>query len=205
MSDTPVTPTLARYVAVTAPGGLALVQGLLNTRATGSGAVDLLGDRATAQRWLMAGLAEWAALTGSALTGSPLAGPTPGQITLSDKDVAALRSLRERVRRFVAGARAGTHLEVSIAVVAEPDGMLRTQPTGTGIRWVESAVWGAVLMAQTLDTLRRLKLCRNEGCGSAFYDRSKNNSGVWHDVHTCGNMANLRASRARRSRGGSST
>jgi len=59
-------------------------------------------------------------------------------------------------------------------------------------------VWGAVLMAQTLDTLPRLKLCRNAACGSAFYDRSKNNSGVWHDVHTCGNSANLRASRARR-------
>jgi predicted RNA-binding Zn ribbon-like protein len=35
-------------------------------------------------------------------------------------------------------------------------------------------------------------------CPCAFYDRSRNNSRVWHDVRTCGNVANLRASRARR-------
>ncbi|MFD7480728.1 CGNR zinc finger domain-containing protein [Streptomyces sp. NPDC059837] len=28
--------------------------------------------------------------------------------------------------------------------------------------------------------------------------RSLNNSGVWHDVRTCGNVANLRAFRQRR-------
>jgi predicted RNA-binding Zn ribbon-like protein len=32
----------------------------------------------------------------------------------------------------------------------------------------------------------------------AFFDRSRNNSGVWHDVAACGNAINLRASRARR-------
>jgi predicted RNA-binding Zn ribbon-like protein len=184
----PATQTLARYVAVTAPGGLALVQGILNTRATGSGAIDLLDDLGTAQEWLAAGLVEWGERTGS----------TPRRFSLTGKDVAALRDLRERVRRFVAGAREGVRLDVPITIVAEPDGTLRTQPTGAGTRWIESAVWGAVLMAQTLDTLRRLKLCRNDACGSAFYDRSKPNTGVWHDVHTCGNTANLRASRARR-------
>jgi predicted RNA-binding Zn ribbon-like protein len=44
----------------------------------------------------------------------------------------------------------------------------------------------------------RLKLCRNPECAVAFYDRSKNSSAVWHNVKTCGNAANLRASRARR-------
>ncbi|WP_230981726.1 CGNR zinc finger domain-containing protein [Mycobacterium malmoense] len=43
-----------------------------------------------------------------------------------------------------------------------------------------------------------MKRCRNHRCASTFYDRSKNNSGVWHSVKTCGNAANLRASRARR-------
>jgi len=52
--------------------------------------------------------------------------------------------------------------------------------------------------AQLKDTWRRLKACKNERCQGAFYDRSRNNSGVWHDVHTCGNIANLRASRTRR-------
>jgi predicted RNA-binding Zn ribbon-like protein len=39
----------------------------------------------------------------------------------------------------------------------------------------------------------RVKLCR-----SAFHDGSRNGSGVWHNVRTCGNTADLRASRARR-------
>jgi predicted RNA-binding Zn ribbon-like protein len=180
--------SLARYVAAIAPGGLALVQGLMNTRATASGAVDLLEDLASAQRWLDDGLLEWSDLTGSTIV----------EQSLSARGLGELRELRERVRSYVAGDRAGVRIDQPIAVVATEDGTLRTQPTGTGIGWVESAIWGAVLMAQDRDSLRRLKLCRNDLCGSAFYDRSKNNSGVWHDVHVCGNAANLRASRARR-------
>ena len=59
-------------------------------------------------------------------------------------------------------------------------------------------IWGEVFLAQRADTWKRLKLCHKAACSSAFYDRSKNNSGVWHDVKMCGNAANLRASRARR-------
>jgi predicted RNA-binding Zn ribbon-like protein len=180
--------SLARYVAATAPGGLALVQGLLNTQSTASGHADLLDDESGARTWLAAGLREWGDLTGS----GPIA-PAVGRAQLAE-----LRALRARVRSYIAGDRVAARIDQPIAVVSNADGTLRTQPTGTGIRWVESAVWGAVLMAQDRDTLKRLKLCRNEPCGAAFYDRSKNNSGVWHDVHVCGNAANLRASRARR-------
>ena len=59
-------------------------------------------------------------------------------------------------------------------------------------------VWAQVFLAQMAGTWKRLKLCHNPPCASAFYDRSKNNSGVWHDVKMCGNAVNLRASRARR-------
>jgi predicted RNA-binding Zn ribbon-like protein len=180
--------SLARYVAVTAPGGLALVQGLLNTRATGSGAEDLLDEPSAAQAWLQNGLREWSELTGSLVV----------EQQVSPSALVELRALRDRVRAYVAGERVGVRIDQPITVVSTADGTLRTQPTGAGIRWVESAMWGAVLMAQDRDTLRRLKLCRNEACGSAFYDRSKNNSGVWHDVRICGNAVNLRASRARR-------
>lgn len=179
---------LSRYVPATAPGGLALVQGILNTRSTASGAPDLLDSEASAKEWLAAGLAEWAERTGSVAS----------EVAIGPRQLVELRALRDRVRSYVAGERTGMALDVAIAIVSEPDGRLRTQPTGTGIGWLESAVWGAVLMAQDRDTLRRLKLCRNEVCGSAFYDRSKPNTGVWHDVRTCGNAANLHASRARR-------
>jgi predicted RNA-binding Zn ribbon-like protein len=180
--------SLARYVATTAPGGLALVQGLLNTRANASGATDLLAELDTAQDWLDDGLAQWSALTDLA----------PEHIQLSPARLRDLRALRSRVRAYVSGDRTDAGLDVPISIVSTADGVLRTQPTGTGVAWLASAIWGAVLVAQQADTLRRLKLCRNEVCDSAFYDRSKNSSGVWHDVHVCGNAANLRASRARR-------
>jgi len=180
--------TLARYVAVTAPGGLALVQGLLNTRSTASGATDLLAGLETAQEWLDDGLAEWSTLTDL----------EPEHIQLGPTRLRDLRSLRSRVRAYISGDRGDAGLDVPISIVSTADGVLRTQPTGAGVAWAASAIWGAVLVAQQADTLRRLKLCRNPVCDSAFYDRSKNSSGVWHDVHVCGNAANLRASRARR-------
>ncbi|HWS93260.1 MAG TPA: CGNR zinc finger domain-containing protein, partial [Mycobacterium sp.] len=77
-------------------------------------------------------------------------------------------------------------------------GEVRLEPVGGGWRWLASALWGEILLSQQNGTWRRIKRCHNHGCATTFYDRSKNNSGVWHNVKTCGNAANLRASRARR-------
>ncbi|MFH9969312.1 CGNR zinc finger domain-containing protein [Streptomyces mirabilis] len=52
--------------------------------------------------------------------------------------------------------------------------------------------------AQCADSLRRLKSCRNTRCTVTFFDRSRNNSDVWHGVRLCGNAANLRNHRARK-------
>jgi hypothetical protein len=77
-------------------------------------------------------------------------------------------------------------------------GDVRLEPAGSGWRWLASALWGEILVSQQTGTWRRIKQCHNPDCRSTFYDRSKNNSGVWHNVKVCGNAANLRASRARR-------
>jgi predicted RNA-binding Zn ribbon-like protein len=50
-------------------------------------------------------------------------------------------------------------------------------------------------------TWRTLKFCRNELCSLSFYDRSRNNSAVYHDSRVCGNAIYLRASRARKRQG----
>ncbi|WP_230486657.1 CGNR zinc finger domain-containing protein [Nocardioides anomalus] len=55
-----------------------------------------------------------------------------------------------------------------------------------------------LLLARAAGVLARLKVCANPDCGAAFFDASKNSSRRWHDVKTCGNTANLRASRERR-------
>jgi predicted RNA-binding Zn ribbon-like protein len=57
---------------------------------------------------------------------------------------------------------------------------------------VESGVW------------ERLKACPREECEWAFYDRTKNASGRWCSMESCGNIEKARAFRERRrgSRGG---
>ena len=84
-----------------------------------------------------------------------------------------------------------------LALVQE---LLNTVPAGPrdrGWRAIASVALIEVMEAQRVDTWRRLKTCREPLCRAAFYDRSRNNSRVWHDVHTCGNAVNLRAHRAR--------
>lgn len=69
--------------------------------------------------------------------------------------------------------------------------------SSSGWRAVLSLILIEILHAQRADTWRRLKVCRSERCRVTFFDRSRNNSGVWHDVRRCGHPANLRAYRAR--------
>jgi predicted RNA-binding Zn ribbon-like protein len=47
-------------------------------------------------------------------------------------------------------------------------------------------------------TWRRLKACSAETCQWAFYDGSRNRSGVWCTMQTCGNRAKARSFRQRK-------
>ena len=76
--------------------------------------------------------------------------------------------------------------------------MALLEPRGDGNRRVSAIVLIETFTAQRLDTWRRLKICRNDRCAVSFYDRSRNNSAVWHDSRECGNAIYLRASRARK-------
>lgn len=180
-----------RYgVVIPAPGGLGLVQDFLNTKAIEGYGPDLLGETALADEWVARAVRAW-----SAARGADLRPPT-----LDGADLVKLRALRATIGRLVAGelpsGRGAAPIPASLAV--SDNGAVRLDPSGTGWRWLASALWGEILLSQQADTWRRIKQCHNHRCGSTFYDRSKNNSGVWHDVKTCGNAANLRASRARR-------
>jgi predicted RNA-binding Zn ribbon-like protein len=54
-----------------------------------------------------------------------------------------------------------------------------------------------VLDAMADGTWDRFKICRDPGCSWAFYDRSKNHSGTWCNIASCGNLAKARTYRAR--------
>jgi predicted RNA-binding Zn ribbon-like protein len=185
----------ARLGVREAPAGLALVQELLNTRATMSYGPDLLALPDDAQRWLTEALSTWSRTSGL---------PAP-VLLLSATDMRSLRRLRSTFENVVlAGGRrqvldgALPPADVPVSLVPDSDGWVRIVPSGRGTRWLASALWAEALLAQQAGLWQRLKLCHNVDCRAAFFDTSRNNSGVWHDVSTCGNTANLRAFRERR-------
>lgn len=179
-----------RYETSIAPDGLRLTQELANTIGVAKSALgqDLLGDTATAQTWLDAQLAGWAERHGG----------TAPRIELTGRSLRRLQQLRDRVRALL---RAGTDAAAGMPVTAvdlavTADGSALT-PRGDGLAWLTGAVAIELHLAGLAGQRHRLKVCRNQRCGVAFHDQSKNNSRAWHDVSTCGNKANVRAYRER--------
>jgi hypothetical protein len=184
--------TTTRYESTAADGGLALVQDLMNTIPAGRPRqTDMLQDVGTAQGWVDAALADWSEATGR---------PAP-VVALDERGLDELQALRADLRGVVGGSGDPTSPELraaSIGVSLGADGTAELHPRGQGWRVLVGLLLIEVLEAQRADTWRRLKTCRNDRCAVAFYDRSRNNSGTWHNVRICGNAVNLRASRARR-------
>ncbi|AEW99577.1 CGNR zinc finger domain-containing protein [Streptantibioticus cattleyicolor] len=191
-------PATGRYGLDPAPGRLGLVQDLLNTVAAGAPREpDLLASPEAARAWADQALARWSAVTGR----------QPRGVVLDADGLEELRAFRDDLHQLVAqgppsgedgpGPAAVLHSTAASLQLGD-DGVVRLEPRGTGWHRLAALVLGAAFEAQLGDTWRRLKTCRNPRCRVGFYDRSRNNSGVWHDVKTCGNAANLRAYRARR-------
>ena len=187
MSTTSAT---VRYRTSIAPDELALTQELANTISVpgAAGGQDLLAGTATAQAWLDAQAAAWAHRRDA----------TAPWIELTGRSLRALRQLRDQVRALLAGpADAAGPVTATLDVAITADGSTLA-PRGDGLAWLTGAVAIELHLAGLTGQRRRLKLCRNEACGVAFHDQSKNNSRTWHDVSTCGNLANVRAYRERR-------
>jgi predicted RNA-binding Zn ribbon-like protein len=198
-----------------APGGLGLVQELVNTSPRvphDSGRLaDLLAEPDAAAAWLSRALEQWAEATGQ---------PVP-ELSLGPADLAPLREVREAVRELAgpgqpasagppaagsarpgqpasAGPAAAGLSELGLTLRLGPDGRVSYGPAGPGWRGVAALVAAEILLAQQRGQWPRFKSCPHQRCGIAFYDSSRNASRVWHDVSTCGNQTNLRAYRARR-------
>ncbi|MFD7443543.1 CGNR zinc finger domain-containing protein [Streptomyces sp. NPDC059909] len=184
-------PATVRYNKESAPAGLAFVQDLMNTIAARKPRTDdLLADLGDAQAWLDLALAEW-----SQITGTPVGG-----IELDEHDREELLGFRDDLRRAMRQASSDALPPLHTAAIAlqlDGDGHVRPEPRGTGWRRVAALALIEIFQAQQTGIWPRLKMCRNDRCTAMFFDRSRNNSGVWHDVKVCGNAANLRAYRAR--------
>ncbi len=185
-----------RFGLAPAPRGLRFVQDLVNTALAehSDGArPDLLGDAGSGNAWLGQALGAWSAATGS---------PAP-VIRLEEPDLAALRDHRELLReslRAGPGTPAAPSREIAAKVLLAvlPDGSVRYEPFESGWRAVRALTSVEALLAQASGTWPRLKACAYPPCGVCFYDSSPNRTRVWHDTKLCGNITNLRASRARK-------
>lgn len=177
-----------------APGALARIQALINTRDIETGA-DLLAEAGSARRWL----AE------AQLAGGPA----------TDDEIEAVIAVREALRALAvrnAGGpepAAGTLRRLSdltahttARVVVNADGTVDLQPDTDSVYGRLLGVVLAVRDAQADGTWTKLKACANPECQWAFYDRSRNRGGTWCDMAGCGNKLKNRDFRARRRRSG---
>ncbi|WPO73371.1 CGNR zinc finger domain-containing protein [Streptomyces sp. KN37] len=168
-----------------APGGLTLVQELVNTLdlASGADALDTEAGR--------------------------------GAFGLAPQDVDAARELRESLRAAcLAHAGHPAHGPVRELSELLAQGPLLVEVDGaTGAASLVPAdgstltarVASAIAEALTAGTWLRLKACEAVTCHWAYYDRSPAGRSRWCDMGVCGARAKMRAYRARKAAPGTSS
>ncbi|MFF7600368.1 CGNR zinc finger domain-containing protein [Streptomyces mirabilis] len=159
-----------------APGGLALIQSLVNTLDIESGAdsLDTAEGRATF------GLAEGEAEAARELRESLRAACLAHAGHPAHRAVTPLGELL---------ARAPLHVTVD-----EHDGAARLVPAGDSLA---SRVAAALADALVEGTWLRLKACEAPTCHWAYYDRSPAGRGRWCSMSVCGARAKMRRYRAK--------
>ncbi|MFF7446145.1 MULTISPECIES: CGNR zinc finger domain-containing protein [unclassified Streptomyces] len=160
-----------------APGGLALVESLVNTLDIESGADAL--DTAEGRT----------------------------RLGVPDDDLEAARELRESLRAtLLAHAGHPPHrtvtplgelLAAAPLVVTVDDGDGSAALTATDGRPLLSRVAAAVAEALVAGTWLRLKACEADDCHWAYYDRSPAGRGRWCSMQVCGARAKMRRYRAK--------
>ena len=173
-----------------APGGLALVQSLVNTVDREHGP-DLFDDAGGLRDWLDArGLLD------------------PEQPVGTD-ELAAAVELREALRSMLLANNgeprdpaAGRALEAAAARAElragfPPEGP-ELVPARGGVDGALGRVVAAAFAAMLDGTWPRLKACPRELCGWAFFDRSSNASATWCSMSVCGGRVKSGAYHRRR-------
>jgi predicted RNA-binding Zn ribbon-like protein len=178
-----------------APGDLGLVQAFVNTRWDLDNELEeQLGTPSDLAAWL----GERRLLEpGTKLTRSDLKRALDVREGLrallfvnngAEPDVDAI----ERLNR----ALGGTALAVRFDAATPPE----LAPRGRSLDAAFGALTSMIAVAQIEGSWRRLKACPGVHCGWAFYDHSRNLSGSWCSMATCGSRSKAREYRRRQRR-----
>ncbi len=157
--------------------------------------IDALADAAAVQAWFVrAGLLE------------------PGATTASEAERQQAIRLREALRALMLANNgggiddhAGRELEQvardgELGIHFDADGSVSLAARAPGLAGAMAHLLIPVAQAAGDDSWRRVKACRATDCRWAFYDRSRNRSGVWCEMAVCGNRTKVRAYRSRDAR-----
>ena len=134
-------------------------------------------------------------------------------VVVGDADLAVAIELREALRAMLrvndgepvdpvavqTVNRAAAALPLRVAFDGDGDPGLR--PGQEGVRGALATLLGGIAVARANGTWQRLKACSADDCQWAFYDQSKNRSGRWCSMRTCGNRDKTRTYRSRRRSG----
>lgn len=174
-----------------APSGLELVQDFVNTADLEQG-TDVLAAPESCRDWLVAH------------------DLLVKDVGLDVSDLEALRDVREAIRAVLRenndgtlGAAALERLnraakDVSLRVMFDAGGA-HLDPQAPGVGRAIGRLLAVIYQSMLLGTWTRLKVCRSDDCQWAFYDHSKNRSGAWCTMASCGNKTKTRAYRRRKS------
>ena len=174
-----------------APGDLELVRQLVNTYDVEAEVKDALTDSAVLSAWLT----ERRLLAAS--------------VRLNERDLATVRTFRDALREVMAAnaghgdglaaRRALDHLASQYPLRIRINGTARLEPgRAHGVGPAIARLLATIYDAMAGGTWERLKVCVNDECAWAFYDHSRNRSGVWCTMAECGNRMKGRAFRSRR-------
>jgi predicted RNA-binding Zn ribbon-like protein len=89
--------------------------------------------------------------------------------------------------------------EAGLVVHVGIDGRAHLDSSGSGLEGAIARLAAIVYESAVEGTWPRLKACSADDCRWAFYDASRNRSGTWCDMASCGNRAKVRAYRERAS------
>jgi predicted RNA-binding Zn ribbon-like protein len=128
---------------------------------------------------------------------------------LDEEDVRKAHSVREAIRSLLL-ANNGEELDpraietlnnaarhAELVVTFDGDGEPQLSPVRPGLDGALGRLLAVAHRAQVDGTWERLKACAAEDCWFAFYDASKNRSGTWCSMDSCGNRVKARRYRAR--------